>query len=309
MTLGSVMLVPVTAWASYPGTNGLLAVVHSGDIWTMTATGTSLHRLTTTGNNEHPRWSPNGQKIAFDSSRNGSTQIYVMNANGSGVTQITTVSANQTYPSWSPNGSKLVFQSDRGRSPLNGCALTNLYELHSTAPFGTALQITHDTGTIAAEAPQWSPNGRTILYTRFDATECGTDVPIPALSSVPAAGGTETYLTGGCDIDPNWSPNGSKIAYSDCSGSLGSGLGPYNVTVASANGTHPVQLTHYHGNNSINDFPREVAWAPDGSSLVFDSVLDPSIHPRAGIFGIRANGTGYHVVISGYQYSEPDWQP
>ena len=55
---------------------------------------------------------PNG-KIAFESTRDGNDEIYVMNADGTGQTRLTNNAAHDFRPSWSPNGSKIAFVSDR----------------------------------------------------------------------------------------------------------------------------------------------------------------------------------------------------
>ena len=54
-----------------------------------------------------------GQRIAFSSSRDGNAEIYVMNANGSGQTRLTTHPASDITPAWSPHETKIAFASDR----------------------------------------------------------------------------------------------------------------------------------------------------------------------------------------------------
>src|SRR5207247_11024943 len=55
-----------------------------------------------------PAWSPDGQRIAFSSQRDGSTDIYVMNADGSGLRRVTAGPFDQ-QPAWSPDGARIVF--------------------------------------------------------------------------------------------------------------------------------------------------------------------------------------------------------
>ena len=60
-----------------------------------------------------PAWSPDGRKIAFQSTRNGNREIYVMNADGSGKRNLTRNPAQDGRPSWSPDGRRIAFVSDR----------------------------------------------------------------------------------------------------------------------------------------------------------------------------------------------------
>jgi TolB protein len=76
--------------------------------------GQGLIRLTvTSGTDTYARWSPDGSRIAFTSNRDGNYEIYVMNANGSNVHNVSNNPATDQFPAWSPDGQSLVFMSDR----------------------------------------------------------------------------------------------------------------------------------------------------------------------------------------------------
>ena len=64
-------------------------------------------------NDWHPAWSPNGDKIVFNSQRDGNYEIYAMNADGSNVRRITHHNERDDYPTWHPNGKKLGYVSER----------------------------------------------------------------------------------------------------------------------------------------------------------------------------------------------------
>ncbi len=73
----------------------------------MDADGQNPIRLTTsTGFDENPSWSPGGKRIAFDSMRDGNLEIYVMNADGSGVVRVTDHPAIDAIPTGRRTGSE-----------------------------------------------------------------------------------------------------------------------------------------------------------------------------------------------------------
>jgi TolB protein len=60
-----------------------------------------------------PTWRPDGKQIAFASNRSGNSDIWLMNANGSGLVNLTNNEAQDTSPAWSPDGKNLAFVSTR----------------------------------------------------------------------------------------------------------------------------------------------------------------------------------------------------
>src|SRR5262245_47902761 len=88
-------------------------------IYTIDLSNGRITPLTPSGdwNDEQPRWSPDGQRIAFKSDRAGSYNLYVMDADGRNVVRITDHGANDHDPAWLPDGQSLLFASDRDRGP------------------------------------------------------------------------------------------------------------------------------------------------------------------------------------------------
>jgi Tol biopolymer transport system component len=97
-----------------PTKMGLVGRNH--EIYVMNADGSGSRRLThNRAYDGEPAWSPDGRKIAFQSTRpiGGNKEIYVMNADGSGKRNLTRNPAQDGSPSWSPDGRRIAFVSNR----------------------------------------------------------------------------------------------------------------------------------------------------------------------------------------------------
>ena len=103
-----------------------------------------------------PRWSTDGARLAFASVVDGNNlEVFIVNADGSGLTNVTWNSAWDGPPSWSPDGTRLAFASTRAASPANRGDV-NVVEVDGT----NVKRLT----SIGADAPAWSPDGRQIIF-------------------------------------------------------------------------------------------------------------------------------------------------
>src|SRR5215218_938237 len=124
LALASALLATLVsgAQAAFPGVDGRIVFVSTrdgngdnyitgeGEIYVMNADGTNQTRLTfNAADDGDPTWSPDGQKIAFASDRDGDLDIYTMNADGTGTTQLTNAPAADFSPAWSPDGTRIAF--------------------------------------------------------------------------------------------------------------------------------------------------------------------------------------------------------
>ncbi len=158
-----------------------------GALFEIPAAGGKGHRVGHgVGSAMSPAFSPDGKLIAYDYRKPGFSirEIYVMNADGTGIRQVTRLNHVSSLPGWSPDGKTLAFQSN---------ALGH-FEIYTVALDGTHVrQVT--TSVIDVIQPAWAPDGRTIAYAR--------DGAIWAVG-----GGTDTQLTSGENDDsaPAWRP-------------------------------------------------------------------------------------------------------
>lgn len=129
-----------------------------------------LKATTTVGiSNNFPTWSPDGRRIVFCSTRGGAYAIWVMDAGGNHLTQLTTPHGTSfpysNIPTYSPDGSKIAFWSGVDLGPG---------QIWVMNPDGSnRKQVTHPPAGVNCDEPAWSPDGRKIVFTRNGPGEDG----------------------------------------------------------------------------------------------------------------------------------------
>jgi eukaryotic-like serine/threonine-protein kinase len=180
-----------------------VAVVVAGstyDIWLYDAARDTLTRLTFGGDDNYPVWSPDGKRIAFNSTRAGAANLYVTAVDGSGTAERLTTSEFSQYPgSWSPDGRFLVYTEEAHPNTGDDIWLVPLQGDRKPHPL---LQTPFDEWQ-----PRFSPDGRWLAYTSNESGVAEVYVqPYPSLGAkwkVSTEGGNE----------PLWSPSGHEIFY------------------------------------------------------------------------------------------------
>jgi serine/threonine protein kinase/Tol biopolymer transport system component len=143
-------------------------------------------------------WSPERNRVAFNSRRNGHLDLYVKAASGSGVEELLLEDQSEKYPlSWSPDGRHILYVRAGGPTS-NDLFVLPLSGDRKPIPF---------LNTQFAEAPgQFSPDGRWVTYSSNESGRSEVYV-VP----FPGGGGKWQISTGGSN--PRWSRNGSEIVY------------------------------------------------------------------------------------------------
>lgn len=147
------------------------------------------------GSNISPAPSPDGRKVAMILSKDGATDLYVCNADGSDLRRLTKSREDESSPCWSPDGQWICFAAK----------INERRSLCKVSASGGPVQRIATSGVSNPTEPDWSPDGKWIVFTRQAG---GFEICV-----VPAQGGDATILVSG--EDPSWSPNSRTVVYAN----------------------------------------------------------------------------------------------
>ena len=226
-----------------------------------------------------PAWSPDGQRIAFSDDRDGDSEIFVMNADGSHAMQLTHNDVDDGDPTWAPDGQRLAFtRFFQSETNLGG----DIYVMNAD---GTGeVNITNTTPTFEEE-PSWSRTGKIAFARSFDIWIMNPD------------GSEQLQLTDTpelADFGPDWSPDGLQIAFS--SQALGGG-----IFTMHSDGSG---LRHVSNTTGADRFP---SWGLLGSQIAFSRATDQGGSDE-NVFTMTPDGRFVTQLTLTPVSSRPDWR-
>jgi Tol biopolymer transport system component len=213
-------------------------------VYTMKPDGSDVQPLTLSQNYGYsgwPAWSPDGKRIAYTAGGvPEQTELYVINADGSNVQQLTHYNTLVARPLWSPDGSKIVFTYQKGVADQ---ARYNVYIINADGSGQRALT----TGDTIDRNPSWSPDGKRVAF-NSNLSDNRTD---EVFTINPDATGI-AQLTNGGGLYPHYNPDGKYIVYArrPAPGQ------PHQLFVMNADGSNPRQLTVDEADHSFPTWGR-----------------------------------------------------
>jgi len=260
----------ISSYAS--GSNLMVIDIASGAVHQLTTGTPLLGRIA---------WNPAGTRLAFSASTDyGSEEIFLVNADGSDLTNLTNSEFSDWSPRWSPDGSQIVYQT---------LAADTWEILSRPTAGGEATHLTSNTDTLWGTNPIWSPDGTRIVFHNGS----GSAGEIYTLQLDPYRIHNVSSSSADDSI-PSWSPDGSKLLfYSDRDGNedvfvvLPDGSGLQNLTASPATEWMP-------------------GWSPDGTRIVFiragDGASTVILMDSDGLNQVALTPPDYYCGF-------PAWQP
>ena len=187
-----------------------------------------------------------GQHIAFVSTRDGNEEIYVMNTDGTGQTNLSVHPARDTVPAWSPDGRHIAFESNRDGN----------WEIYVMNADGSG-QARLTNSPFEDHDPDWSPDGQRIIF------HSNRDDKVSRIWIMNADGSEQRSITNNSSGDwaASWSPDGQRLAFA-------SNLNRANIYAMDTDGGNLLRLTDNPARDSVPH------WSPDGRRIVFYSERD-----------------------------------
>jgi len=300
-------------------------------IWLAKLDGSEAPRRLTSGDNDaQPRWSPDGQRLAFVSKRGDEKarrQLYVMPMGGGESQCLTDLKDDVGEAVWSPDGTRIAFsarvpddayeeEDDKKRKPRRFTRL--LYKLDSVGWTGDrrrhlyvvpadgsaeATQVTD--GDFEDSHPTWTPDGKRIAFTSAREDDWDVELKSDIYLVSPEGGQPERLTPNDANYDaPSYAPDGTRLAVKWSPGGFDFPRHT-QIGVMNADGSDFRVLTASL-DRTCDPYPeiREPIW--DGGSIVFAIEDRGNVH----VYRVSPDGdepeliAGGDIVLSGYDAAD-----
>lgn len=284
-------------------------------VWTINPDGSDPRQLTfDPGDKIYPTWSPNGSRLLYvapggvDQAGNDlGLDIWIINADGTGIEKVITGPGDDTEPAWSPDGSLIAFSSTRANKVRQvfrldaacldqpgGCVDVKPHNL-SCHPDFCAVEFSPAWAPPGLQPPSWLPSSFSLAVLE-SINEAPAEIYFrPPAVEVPVDFDRRDQVRGLADLA--WSPDGTYFAFT---WSYQRGANEIYVAPVADRGATTQRLTFTNGN-------REPAFSPDGQWIAFSTTRDG----KPEIYLMTIGGANQINLTSSPATREiqPDWQP
>jgi TolB protein len=240
--------------------------------------GNGFQQLTASNSlNVSPRWSPDGEKIAFTSFIMENPDLLILPVGDKKAYRLSNQPGLNTAPAWSPDGKRMALTMTKDGNP----------EVYVMEIKGAKTQRLTNHPAIDS-SPSWSPDGREIAFT---SDRSGA----PQIYLMDSEGGNIRRLTfeGSYNDSPGWSPRGDRIAF------VSRYEGKFHIYTIHVTGQELLKLTDGAGNNE------NPCWSPDGLRLAFASNREG----KWDIYVMNWDGSQLRKVTRTGGNISPSWSP
>lgn len=275
---------------------------YNSDIWLAAVDGSRTFQLTNgPGRDERPRWSPDGNRIAFLSDRDGMNQVWLINPLGGEAQILSHVHSGVYSFLWSPDSKKIallqadpVTELEKNSEEDSGDIIEvdrhmQMVHIHVIdADTGLSRRITE--GNFSVDSLSWSPDSTKIAFSArpspkipdmFNADIYTVTVQDREIKRIVAQDGA--------DASPKWSPDGKTIAFVSQDGRM-EWIANWCICVVPAEGGIPRNISR-----EFDEFITSCTWSPDSRTLYFQGNKGVTIQ----LYSVSVNLGGVQQISSG----------
>lgn len=282
------LLLAAPAEAAWPGRDGAVAFTRGNHVWVELPSGKQRQLTAGGGDDAEPTYSRDGRKIAFVRFADGSSDIWVMNSDGSDQRPVTKTAEGEVQPAFFPSGRSVAFVRS---APSTGFAV------HSIGLDGTGERRL----AVGATFPAISPNGRWLAFTRRPSRN--------GMGLKDLRSGKERRLPSGISQDPDFSPDGRRLVFVGQRPCGSKGARRLAMLTIGLNDRRARMLLPTCGRPFL---PLSPVWSPRGNRIVFVRRDNPAgkATSRLQMLSLRGKlvpGAPRHRRGT-FEFS-PSWQP